>query len=61
MPRLRRLDVLGTEHSGRGGAIVVGLLPVHGRSFPVFLCVTSAGIGEQFVKLCCPVMRAGRM
>jgi hypothetical protein len=53
--------VLGTEHSGRGGAVVSSLLPVNGCPLPVFAYITSAGVGEQFVKPCCPVMRAGRM
>jgi hypothetical protein len=61
MPRLRRLNVLGMEHSGRGGAIVVGLLPVQGCPLAVFSYVASAGVGEQFVKLGGALMRAGRV
>jgi hypothetical protein len=61
MPWFRRLDVLGTEHSGCCGPIIAGLTPVHGRPLPVFLYVSLAGIGEQLVKLCGPVMGAGGM
>jgi hypothetical protein len=46
MPRLRRLDVLGTEHSGRYDPIFASQLPVHGRPLPVFGYVSLAGIGE---------------
>ena len=61
MPGLRRLNVLGTERSGRGGTICAGMLPVRGCPLPVFLYVAPAGIGQQFVKLCGPVVRAGRV
>jgi len=61
MPCHGRLDVLGTEHSGCCDTIFLGLLPVHGRPLPVFVYVSLAGIGEQFVQLRRPVMGAGRV
>jgi hypothetical protein len=59
MPRLRRFEVLGTEHSGCYGPIFAGLPPVQGRPFLMFVYVSLAGIGEQFVKLRGTVMSAG--
>ena len=61
MLRPRRFNVLGAKYSGRADPIVEGLLPVHGCPLPVFLYVALSGIGEQFVKLRGPFMRAGRM
>jgi hypothetical protein len=53
--------VLGAGYHVRGGTVFVGQLAVRGRPFPVVLYVAGVGVGEDFVKPCGPVMRAGGM
>lgn len=53
--------MLGPEYAVRGRTIIAGLPAVHGCAVPVPLHVALAGIGEHFVPLRCPVMRARGM